>query len=186
VVVNNIPALLLDETIVNTIAVDAANRKWFGTRSGVFIQSPDGSERLATLDSDNTPLFDNIINDIAINQSSGLVYIATGKGIISFRTDAAGISQTHSSNITVFPNPVRPEYDGPIAIKGFAKDSNIKITDISGRLVYETTALGGQAIWDGRDYNGRRANSGVYLVYATRTSNREVPSAVVTKILLMN
>jgi len=186
VVVNDIPALLLDETIVNTIAVDAANRKWFGTRSGVFVQSPDGSERLATLDSENSPLFDNIINDIAINQNSGLVYIATGKGIISFKTDAAGISQTHSSNITVFPNPVRPEYEGPIAIKGFAKDSNIKITDISGRLIFETTALGGQAIWDGRDYNGRKANSGVYLVYATRTSNRDVPTAVVTKILLMN
>ncbi len=186
VVVNDIPALLLDETIVNTIAVDAANRKWFGTRSGIFVQSPDGSERLATFDKDNSPIFDNIINDIAINQNTGLVYIATGKGIISFKTDAAGINQNHSSKITVFPNPVRPDYDGPIAIKGFARDSDIKITDISGRLVYETTALGGQAIWDGRDYRGRKANSGVYLVYATRTSNRDVPTAVVTKILLMN
>lgn len=186
VVVNDIPALLLDETIVNTIAVDAANRKWFGTRSGLFVQSPDGSERLATFDKDNSPIFDNIINDIAINQNTGLVYISTGKGIISLRTDAAGINQNHSSKITVFPNPVRPDYDGPIALKGFARDADIKITDISGRLVYETTALGGQAIWDGRDYNGRRANSGVYLVYATRTSNRDVPSAVVTKILLMN
>lgn len=186
VVVNDIPALLLDETIVNTIAVDAANRKWFGTRSGIFVQSPDGSERLATFDKDNSPIFDNIINDIAINQNTGLVYVATGKGIISLKTDAAGISQNHSSKITVFPNPVRPDYDGPIAIKGFARDSNIKITDISGRLVYETTALGGQAIWDGRDYKGRKANSGVYLVYATRTSNRDVPTAVVTKILVMN
>ncbi len=186
VVVNNIPALLLDETIVNTIAVDAANRKWFGTRSGIFVQSSDGSERLATFDKDNSPLFDNIINDIAIDQNTGLVYISTGKGIISLRTDASGIDQNHSSKITAFPNPVRPEYDGPIAIKGFARDANIKITDISGRLVFETTALGGQAIWDGRDYNGRKANSGVYLVYATRTSNRDVPTAVVTKILLMN
>jgi len=186
VVVNDIPALLLDETIVNTIAIDAANRKWFGTRSGVFVQSPDGSERLATFDKDNSPIFDNIINDIAINQNTGLVYIATGKGIISLKTDAAGINQNHGSEITVFPNPVRPDYDGPIAIKGFARDSDIKITDISGRLVYETTALGGQAIWDGRDYRGRKANSGVYLVYATRTSNRDVPTAVVTKILLMN
>ncbi len=186
VIVNDIPALLLDETIVNTIAVDAANRKWFGTRSGIFVQSPDGSERLATFDKDNSPIFDNIINDIAINQETGLVFIATGKGIISLRTDASGIDQNHSSNITAFPNPVRPDYDGPIAIKGFARDSDIKITDITGRLIYETTALGGQAIWDGRDYNGRKANSGVYLVYATRTSNRDTPTAIVTKILLMN
>jgi len=186
VVVNDIPALLLDETIVNTIAIDAANRKWFGTRSGIFVQSPDGSERLTTFDKDNSPLFDNIVNDIAINQNTGLVYIATGKGIISLKTDAAGVSNNHDSKITVFPNPVRPDYEGPIAIKGFARDANIKITDISGRLVYETIALGGQAIWDGRDYNGRKANSGVYLVYATRTSNRNIPTAVVTKILLMN
>jgi len=186
VVVNNIPALLLDEVKVNAIAIDAANRKWFGTPSGIFVQSPDGSERLATFDEDNSPIFNNAINDIAINRESGLVFISTGNGLISYKTDAAGIASTHNSDIKAFPNPVRPEYDGPIAIRGFARDSNIKITDINGKLVYETTALGGQAIWDGRDYNGRKAQSGVYLVYATRTSNRDFPDAVVTKILVMN
>lgn len=187
VVVNDIPALLLDEVKVNAIAVDAANRKWFGTPSGIFVQSPDGSQREATFDEDNSPIFNNAINDIAINQESGLIFISTGNGILSYQTDAAGIAEVHNKNdIMAFPNPVRPEYDGPIAIRGFARDSNIKITDVNGKLVFETTALGGQAIWDGRDYNGRRAQSGVYLVYATRTSNRDFPTAVVTKILLMN
>ena len=69
---------------------------------------------------------------------------------------------------------------------GFARDSNIKITDVNGQLIYETTSLGGQAIWDGRDYNGRKASTGVYLVLATRTSNRDTPEAVVTKILFIN
>lgn len=186
VVVDDIPALLLDEVRVSAIAVDAANRKWFGTESGIFVQSPDGSERLATFDTDNSPLFSDIINDIAINQETGMVYVTTGNGIIFLKTDAARVTNNHSSNIVAYPNPVRPEYDGPIAIKGFARDSNIKITDITGKLVYETTALGGQAIWDGKDYNGRKAKSGVYLVYATRTSNRDNPTAAVAKILFMN
>lgn len=186
VVVDDIPALLLDEVKVNAVAVDAANRKWFGTDSGIFVQSPDGSERIATFTTDNSPVFSDIINDIAIDQDNGMVYITTGNGIIFLKTDAARTLNNHSANIVAYPNPVRPDYDGPIAIKGFARDSDIKITDITGRLVYETTALGGQAIWDGRDYNGRKAKSGVYLVYATRTSNRDNPTAAVAKILFLN
>ncbi|MEM9820891.1 MAG: hypothetical protein AAF985_07455 [Bacteroidota bacterium] len=185
--VDGISAFLLETENVRTIAVDGANRKWFGTNNGIFVQSPDGKEQVATFDVTNSPLFDNIITDIAINNQTGEVFIGTGKGLISVKTDAlAGGNNHERSGVYAFPNPVRPDYDGPIAIKGFARDSNIKITDVNGQLIYETTALGGQAIWDGRDYNGRKASSGVYLVLATRTSNRDVPEAIVTKILLIN
>ena len=184
--VDGIAAYLLETEQVRTIAVDGANRKWFGTTNGVFVQSPTGEEQIAFFDVDNSPLFDNIINDIAINNSTGEVFIATAKGIQSLRTDALKGGNFHNSNVYAYPNPIQPEYNGPIAIKGLARDSNVKITDIEGKLVFETTALGGQAIWDGRDYNGRKASSGVYLVFATRTSNREVPEAVVTKILFLN
>jgi len=80
---------------------------------------------------------------------------------------------------------VRPDYDGPIAIKGLARDATVKITDISGQLVFETKALGGQAIWDGRDYNSRKANSGVYLVFAT-SRNSGNPDVAIAKILLLH
>ena len=184
--VDGIAAYLLETENIRTIAVDGANRKWFGTNNGIFVQSPSGEEQIATFDVNNSPLFDNIISDIAINNETGEVFIGTGKGLMSLKTDALEGGNFHKSKVYAYPNPVRPDYDGPIAIKGFARDSNIKITDINGQLIFETTALGGQAIWDGRDYNGRKASTGVYLVLATRTSNRDTPEAVVTKILVVN
>jgi hypothetical protein len=33
--------------------------------------------------------------------------------------------------------------------------------------VYRTTAFGGQAVWNGQDYTGKRPQSGVYLIFVT-------------------
>lgn len=182
---DGINALLLATEDVRTIAIDGANRKWFGTTNGVFVQSPNGEEAIAHFNIDNSPLFDNIITDIAINNETGEVFIGTEKGLISFRGDAIGGGLNNSVDAFAFPNPVRPEYSGPIAIKGLARDANVKITDINGQLIFETQALGGQAIWDGNDYNGRRASSGVYLVFSTNDNLSNI-NTVVTKIMFIN
>ena len=179
-------AFLLEDENVLSIAIDGANRKWFGTDSGLFIQSPDGTKQVAFFNRDNSPLFDNAVFDIAINDNTGEAYIATGRGLIAFKTDAVAGGVVNSSNAYAYPNPVKPEYDGPIAIKGLARNANVKITDVTGQLVFETTALGGQAIWDGRDYNGTRASSGVYLVFSTSSQQLDNPDAIVTKILLLH
>ncbi len=176
---------LLKGEQVNAIAIDGANRKWFGTTNGLFLISADGKEQIAFFNEDNSPLIDNNIIDIAINSSDGEVFIATNKGVVSYRGDATRGGIINSSSAYAFPNPVRPEYRGPIAIKGLAENADVKITDVSGQLIYETQALGGQAIWDGTDYNGRRASSGVYLVFSTSNS-LEAPNTVVTKILFIN
>ncbi len=185
--VNGILGFLLETESINSIAVDGANRKWFGTNSGIFVQSPNGEDQIAFFDEQNSPLFDNLINDIEINGETGEVYIGTGKGLMSVRGEALdGAPFQNKDNIYAYPNPVRPDYEGPIAIKGLAENANIKITDVSGQLMFETTALGGQAIWDGKDYNGRKAASGVYLVFSTRTSGIAGSDAIATKILLLN
>lgn len=182
-------AFLLETENVQTIAVDGANRKWIGTQNGVFVLSPNGEEQIAHFTVDNSPLFDNGIIDITINPLNGEAFIGTNKGVISYKGEAIEGQRVNSAEIQVFPNPVRPEYDGPIAIRGLARDANVKITDIRGRLVFETTALGGQAIWDGRDYNGRRADSGVYLVFSTSSSRftgfTANPDGAVARILLL-
>jgi hypothetical protein len=67
--------------------------------------------------------------------------------------------------VLVFPNPVPPGYTGTIAIRGLVRDAFVKITEPDGRLVHQTRALGGQAIWDGRNYKGEKVSSGVYLVF---------------------
>ena len=183
---DGIPGFLLETTAIRDIEIDGGNRKWFGTDAGIFVQSANGREQIANFNEDNSPLFDNVITDLAIQPTTGEVFVGTNRGLQSFIGEAVQGQLFNSANVTAFPNPVRPEYDGPIAIKGLAQDANVKVTDVSGQLVYEGEALGGQAIWDGRDYTGRRVNSGVYLVYATNTNRRDKAEAVVTKILVLN
>jgi hypothetical protein len=187
---DGVNAYLLGTEEIQTIAVDGANRKWIGTRNGIFVLSPDGEEEVARFTTDNSPLFDNHIIDIAVNQQTGEVFIGTNKGVISYQSDAVEGRRVHREDLLVFPNPVRPDYNGPIAIRGLARNANVKITDINGQLVFETQALGGQAIWNGRDYTGRRANSGVYLVFST-SNPRDVgfagkADAAVARIVLLN
>ena len=172
--------LLANET-VTAIAVDAGNRKWVGTANGIWLFSADGTEQLAFFDDQNSPLFSNNILSLAIDHSTGEVYVGTDQGLISFRGEAVEGGEKHQ-DVYAFPNPVEPGYEGPIAITGLVQDAQVKITDISGTLIYETPALGGQAIWNGKDPNGRRANTGVYLVFSTNDDGSE---KFVTKILFI-
>ena len=124
----------------------------------------------------------NDIVDIAIDDESGEVYIGTGLGIVSYKGTATGGNPVHS-NVYVYPNPVREDYNSTIAIMGLVENAKVKITDISGNLVYQTTALGGQAVWDGNNYNGVRARTGVYLVFSTDDQGKET---YVTKFVIIN
>jgi ligand-binding sensor domain-containing protein len=182
--VDGFGANLLEEQDVRCVAVDGANRKWFGTSAGVFVMSPEGTEQIAHFTEENSPLFSNVIIDIDFNEATGEAFIGTANGLISYRGEATTGKAFHSG-VLVYPNPVRPDYEGPIAIKGLAEDATVKITDVSGQLVYETQALGGQAIWNGRDYNDRKVNTGVYLVFAT-SRNQSSPSVAVAKVLVVN
>ena len=175
---------LLKGEVINTIGIDGANRKWFGTSSGIFVQDANGTKNIAFYNEANSPLLDNNVIDIAFNDDTGDVYIGTAKGIISLRGEAIVGNPVNDANIFAYPNPVRPDYDGPIAIRGLAENANVKITDINGQLIFETTALGGQAIWNGKDYNGRKASTGVYLVFSTADNITNL-DAVATKILFI-
>ncbi|MDZ7880560.1 MAG: hypothetical protein U5L45_22980 [Saprospiraceae bacterium] len=183
---SNINEHLLREKTVNVIAIDGANRKWFGTNSGLFVTSADGREEIAKFNVENSPLPSNNITALAV-RPNGEVFIGTDKGLMSFRSDATegGNFNKPADQIVAFPNPVRPDYEGSIAVKGFARDANVKFVNAHGNIVFETKALGGQAIWDGRDFSGRRVSTGVYFVLATNTRNLDAPEAVVAKILVM-
>jgi hypothetical protein len=176
---------LLSSEIITTIAVDGANRKWFGTSTnGIYVQSAGGEFEIHHFNKNNSPLLDNSIFDITIDQKTGDAWIATALGVQVFRSDATHARDFFTEKPLVFPNPVHPDYNGPIAIKGLARDARVKITDLSGRLVFETIANGGQAIWNGTDYLGRKAASGVYLVFANATQDFETSEGVVTKIII--
>lgn len=158
---------LLETEFVSCIAVDGANRKWLGTQTGgVFLVSPDGRTQIQHFTETNSPLPSNTVNAITIDGLTGEVYVATDRGIMSFRSDAIE-GGTENTCATVFPNPVRESYTGQVAIDGLVRDSEVKITDVSGNLVYRTTSLGGQALWPATDMEGNRVSTGVYLIFAT-------------------
>lgn len=186
VTVDGFNGYLLQDEFIKVISVDGANRKWVGTTNGIFIQSPDGKTTLQRFDITNSPLPSNSIETIAIHPTTGEVWIGTTKGIVSFRSDATVGGKINSTSAYAYPNPVLADYSGPIAIYGLARDANIKITDASGYLVYEGKANGGQAVWDGKDYLGRRVASGVYLIYATSSTSFEDPDAIITKVVIIN
>lgn len=175
---------LLETETVTSIAIDGANRKWFGTdKSGAYLMSADGTKQLLHFTTDNSPLFSNSITSIAID-NDGEVFFGTSKGIISYKSDAAPEpSPTSDNKVYAYPNPVKSGYDGPIAIKGLKENSDIKITDISGNLIFATKSLGSQAIWDGKNFSGKKAKTGVYLVFASDSNGS---STLVTKILFIN
>jgi len=180
--VDGFGALLLGTENVRAIAVDGANRKWFGTENGIFLMSEDGTEQILRFTTDNSPLLSNSITSIAINDTNGEVFFGTNEGIISYKGDAIAAKATHDE-VVAYPNPVRPEYEGPIAIRGLAQNAVVKITDIAGNLMYETRALGSQAVWDGRDYTGRKAATGVYLIFSNSEDGADTN---VAKLLIVN
>jgi len=157
---------------VRSIAIDGANRKWTATKNGVWLVSADGDKIIEHFTEENSALLSNDVKRIAINDDNGEVFFATAKGICSFRGTATGGSET-SENLLVYPNPVPPGYAGTIAIKGLSVNSFIKITELNGRLVFQTRAQGGQAIWNGKDYTGKTIASGVYLVFVTDEQKQE-------------
>lgn len=156
---------VLGNTNVTDIEVDGGNRKWFATaNSGIILLSADGLEIIEQHTTENSPLTSNNILDLELDQQTGELFIVTDKGLISYRTNAT-YQDADYSNVTVFPNPLRPEYQGPVTIQGIQYNSDVKITDIAGNLVYKTVSNGGTASWNGQNLNGEDVKTGVYLIW---------------------
>lgn len=164
---------LLYEQSITTIAVDGANNKWIGTAdSGVFMVSENGQETKYHFTINNSPLPANAINDIKINNKTGEVFIATTKGMISFKGSATEANE-NLNNVYIYPNPVRPAYSGTVKIAGLIDKANIKITDIEGNIVYETISEGGTIEWDTTAFGRYKVASGVYMVFVSAQDGSE-------------
>ncbi|MCX6325549.1 MAG: T9SS type A sorting domain-containing protein [Bacteroidia bacterium] len=173
--------LLKNETITS-IAIDGANRKWMGTlSSGAYHLSPDGTILLKNYNEQNSPILSNSIVSLTLDNKTGDVWFGTSKGIQSFRSDAT-TGEEKFTNVYTFPNPVREDFTGNVTITGLMRDSQIRITDISGNLVYKTVSNGGQATWDLKTYNGLHVATGVYLVFCASNDGSQ---SFVTKMLVI-
>jgi hypothetical protein len=166
---------------ITAIKVDGANRKWIGTGNGVWLVAPDGYTVLQNFTTKNSPLLDNNILAIGINDNNGEVFFGTSKGIVSYMSDATEADKSFKG-VEIYPNPVRPNFDGEVSIKGLAENVNVKITDAAGNLVAEATSNGGFATWNGRNFAGNRVATGVYIVFA---ANKDGSKSIVGKLLFI-
>lgn len=153
---------LLENERILSIAVDGANRKWFGTENGAFLINETGEEQIQQFTTQNSPLLSDRINHIAVDQATGLVLFSTDIGVIGYQGDATE-SQVPCEEVFIYPNPLFTDFDGEVVIRGSARGSRVKIVTVSGRLVKELIANGGTTTWDGKDLRGRKVASGIYL-----------------------
>jgi hypothetical protein len=157
--------LLLETEVVRCITIDGGNRKWIGTAgSGAYLFSEDGTTPFAHFTTANSPLPSNNITDIAINHRTGEVFIGTEEGMMRYTGGATNFVRD-IDELTIYPNPVRPEHTGPITIDGCAYNSTVTITDAAGRLVAQLVSEGGRAVWDGMDLDGQPADYGMYFAF---------------------
>ncbi len=174
---------MLGYTHITDIEVDGGNRKWMGTSgAGIFLLSADGTEIIEHFTTENSKLISDNIIDMQFNHSTGELYIITDKGLVSYRSDAS-YEDPEYSNVIVFPNPARPEFDGFITIQGIKYNSDVKITDVAGNLVYKTTSNGGTAVWNAENLNGEKVKTGVYLIW---TASNEGKGRKVGKVTVIN
>ena len=166
---------------VTCVAVDGANRKWIGTGGdGLYLISADGQQTLQRFTKSNSPLISDNINDIEINGETGEVFFSTDQGLCSFISDAVDPqSELDKNNLKVYPNPLRPEDRRLIRVTGLAFNTNVKIANAAGKLVYEGTSNGGEFTWNCRTTAGKQVASGIYYILATDENGKKGASAKV-------
>lgn len=175
---------LLSGIDVSCIAVDGANRKWFGTKkNGIYLISEDNLSEIHHFTTLNSPLLSNGIESIAINEKTGEVFIGTDKGLCSYMSDSSTPNESMTSdNVWAYPNPVKPDYTGLITIVGLSQNADVKILTSNGRIVNEGKSNGGTYTWNGCDANGKKVASGIYIV---ATATNDVEKGTVCKIAII-
>lgn len=174
---------VLGTEAITDIEVDGSNKKWFATdNSGAFYTNENGRVQLLRFSQENSPLPSNKLLDIEIDDVSGMVFFGSDEGIVSYQGQATA-GEERMTDVFAYPNPVPPEYNGPILIRGLVTNAQVKITDLEGNIVFETVAEGGQAIWEGNNFDGQRVRSGIYLALITDDLGLNTE---VAKIMILN
>ncbi|WP_299063044.1 hypothetical protein [uncultured Polaribacter sp.] len=184
---------LLGDQTINTIEIDGAENKWFGTENGgVIYTNPNGQTTLANFNKENSPLPSNKIVKIAVDKSTGKVYFATNNGIVAYNSKVAPFGDV-LGDVYAYPNPALSNHK-TITIDGrkgtnLPKGTNVKILDVAGNLVHETNVVegqelqGGKVVWDKKNLAGIHVASGIYIVLL---SSEDASETAFTKIAIVN
>ena len=150
---------------VTDIMIDPENRKWFASKDGVWVYDADGAELLAHFTKENSPLPLDVITAIQIDEKTGWVYFATDAGLYMARS--LSVEPLEQYDISSYPQPFNPQKHSQIIFDGLSYESDIKITTPEGRLVRSLSSKSRKFSWNGRDENGVKVESGIYLIIGT-------------------
>jgi hypothetical protein len=190
---NGVGARLLGDQTINSIAIDGGQNKWFGTdNGGIIYTNPTGQTTLANFSKQNSPLPSNKIVKIKVDNSTGKVFFATNKGIVAYNSNVAPFGDV-LAEVYAYPNPALKNHE-TITIDGrngthLPKNTNVKILDVAGNLVYETNVVegqelqGGKVVWNKKNLRGTKVASGIYIVLL---ANDDASETAVTKIAIVN
>lgn len=177
---------LCESDLVYDISVDHANRKWIATDgSGLYLVDARGENVIENLTTANSQLPSNRVDAVYADALSNAVYIATEQGFCAYGGDASPAAEDFSE-VLAYPNPVEPGYSGYVTITGLMDGSLVKITDASGRVVWQGNSEGGMARWNCCDGTGRRVRSGVYFVLLSRSGEGLATRGSVSRITVIN
>ncbi len=181
---SNLADYLFNGVYTTAIYIDQGNRKWIGTLDdGVFLLSADGKQTLEHFTTQNSPLPSNNILSITENGQNGSLFFGTNLGMVEYGGQARDPEENLSeSNITVYPNPVKPDFDGYVTITGLTSETTVRILSNSGRLVHQGISNGGSYSWNLTDINGRPVPSGIYHAVVTDVDNKKSESVSITVI----
>ena len=165
---------VLDNISVSSIAVDAQNNKWIGTHNdGLYLLSPDGSELIRHFTVADSPLLSNSVTTLSIDEGSGILYIGTTAGLMTYNIGAGADFNAVRSEAYVYPNPVRPEDSDLVTVKGLLAGSVVRVADMAGRVLYQEQAVTSELTFYARLNNGERYPSGVYQVIISDPTARK-------------
>lgn len=174
----------LENESVTCICVDGGNQKWVGTAdNGLYLLSSDNQKIISHFNTDNSLLLSNSIQSLAYNENTSELWIGTGKGIVSYMTGiVSGTEEMNSDNLLIYPNPVKPSYEGMLTISHLEYKSKVKIINVAGKLICEGYSTGGTFTWNLRDNNNKKVSSGVYIILITDESGKRKATGKVTVI----
>lgn len=176
---------LLSTDRVLSIAIDPNDRKWIATEaSGLFLVNADGTEILQNFTKDNSPLPSNEVWAVYCDPNGNGVLVNTPAGMYLYNSTSSPAADSYD-DVYAYPNPVTPDYQGWITVRGLMNDSLVKIADMQGNVVAQGRSEGGMYVWDGCNSAGQRVRSGVYLVLASQYDGSK-SSGAVTKIVVIN
>jgi len=146
---------------VQDLAADPRRVVWIATSAGLgrYDDASRTMERFTTADG----LVDDDVRGLAWDESRGILWVATARGVSEVHPQAAGVPAL-GPGAYAFPNPATVG-SGAVRIGGLTGAVTGEIRDLAGNLVRNFRADPvAPAAWDLRDASGAPAAPGVYLM----------------------